>query len=120
MSVNQVREFKVQSVFAVLHSALIIGGSMATAALMKARGFPDPEQFWHPLPMFVRSWGFLLILVPGAWVAATIWLERNRSESFSARWTLVTGVLVLAALGCLMLVSILLGSGAGTIIQSIE
>jgi hypothetical protein len=117
---NPVREYATQSVFAVLQSALIIGGSMSTATLMKARGFPDPTQFWHPLALFVRNWGFLLILFPGIWVIATIWLERNRSAYFSTRWTLVSGLIVLAAFCCLMLVSILLGSGAGTIIQSIE
>ncbi len=120
MNGNPIREFVIQSVFAVLHSALIIGGSITTAALMKARGYPDPNQFWHPWALFVRNWGFLLILISGVWVVGTIWLERNRSSDFSSRWTIVTGLLVFAGLVWLMTLSVLLGSGAGKLIRSTQ
>jgi len=109
-----------QSVLAVLQSALIVGGSLTTATLMKARGYPDSSQYWHPWALFVRNWGFLLILIPAIWVVGTIWLERNRSLDFSTRGTVVTGMLVFAGLGLLMVISILLGSGAGTLIQIIN
>lgn len=91
-----------------------------TAALMKARGFPDSNQFWHPLALFVREWGFLFILIPGLWVAGTVWLESNPRFDFTSRWTMVTGVLVFVGLAWLMFVSVILGSGAGRIIQSVE
>lgn len=38
MKAHLLREHTIQSVFALLDSALIIGGSLMTAALMKARG----------------------------------------------------------------------------------
>ena len=120
MKTNPISEFAAQSVFAVLQSALIVGGSLTTAALMKARGFPDSSQFWHPFALFVRSWGFLLILIPGIWVVGTIWLERSRSLDFTTRWTVISGLLVSAGLVLLMAISVLLGSGAGTLIQSVE
>ena len=117
---NPLREYSIQSVFAVLDSTLIIGGSLMTAALMKARGFPDSNQFCHPLALFVREWGFLFILIPGLWVAGTVWLESNPRFDFTSRWTMVTGVLVFVGLAWLMFVSVILGSGAGRIIQSVE
>jgi hypothetical protein len=120
MKTNSIHEFMTQSIFAVLQSALIIGGSLTTGVLMKARGFADPNQFGHPWAVFVRNWAFLLILIPGAWVVATIWLERNRGSDFSTRWTVVTGLLVVVGLGGLMTFSVLLGSGAGTLIQSVR
>jgi peptidoglycan biosynthesis protein MviN/MurJ (putative lipid II flippase) len=118
MAGNPIREYMTQSVFAVLQSALIVSGSVLTAALMRARGYPDPGQFWHPLALFVRNWGFLLISIPGAWVIGTIWLERHRGSDFTTRWTVVTGLLVLGGLAWLMVISVLLGSGAGTIISN--
>jgi len=115
---NPIREYMTQSVFAVLQSVLIVSGSLMTAGLMKARGYPDPGQFWHPLALFVRNWGFLLISVPGAWVVGTVWLERRPGSDFTTRWTIVTGLLVLAGLAWLMVISVLLGSGAGTIVST--
>jgi hypothetical protein len=120
MKTNPIREFVTQSVFAVLQSALIVGGSLTTAALMKARGYPDSNQFWHPWALFIRNWGFLLILIPGAWVVVTIWLERNRGSDFSTRWTVITGLIVFAGLGWLMTISVFYGSGAGRLIQSVK
>lgn len=120
MKTHPLREHSIQATFAALDSALIIGGSLLTAALMKARGFPDPNQFWHPFALFVREWGFLLILIPGLWVGASVWLESHPRIDFTSRWTIFTGVLVFAGLVWLMLVAVMLGSGAGTIIQAAE
>ena len=120
MKMNHLREHSIQSVFVALDAALIIGGSLMTAALMKARGFPDPDQFWHPFALFVRGWGFFLILIPALWVGGSLWLERNPRFDFTSRWTIVTGILVFAGLAWLMFVAVMLGSGAGTIIQSVD
>ena len=117
---NPVREFMYQAILAVLQSALIVGGSLSTAALMKACGYPDAHQFWHPLALFVRHWGFLLLSIPLIWAGATMWLERSRVTEFSIRSTVATGLLVLAELGFLMFFSALLASGAGTLVQTIK
>ena len=120
MKTHLIREHTIQTVFAVLGSTLIVGGSLMTAKLMKARGFPDPDQFWHPFALFVRNWGFFLILIPGAWVAWSIWLEDNPRIHFTRRWTLVTGMLLLAGLAWLMFVAVILGSGAGRLVQAVQ
>ena len=107
-----------QAILAVLQSALIVGGSLSTTALMKARGYPDPHQFWHPWALFVRDWGFLFLSIPLMWAGATIWLERSQVAEFSTRSTVISGLLVFAGLGFLMFLSALLASGAGTLIQN--
>jgi len=90
-----------------------------TAAMMKARGFPDPDLFWPPLALFVRSWGFLLIFIPGLWVILSIWLEGHPRFEFSKSSTVVTGFILLAGLTWLMIKAVLLGFGAG-FIQVVE
>lgn len=108
---NPFRQYTAQSVLVVLQSALIIGGSLTTASLMKLRGYPDPRQFWHPLTLFVREWGFLLILIPGLWVCWTIWCEHQREYSFSKRSTIGTGLLLLALLAFFFFMSFMLACG---------
>lgn len=120
MKISPLREHSIQSVFAALDSMLIIGGSLMTAALMKARGFPDPNQFWHPFALFVRGWGFLLILIPGIWVVWSVWSESNPRFDFTRRWTIVTGLIVFAGLAWMMFAAVVLGSGAGRVIQVVE
>lgn len=98
-----VREYAMQSIFVAAHSVVIVAGSMMTAVALRARGYPDQDRDWPLLPVFVREWGLVLILIPAAWVLLTIWLERHRD--LGKRWTILTAVLLLAALACLMMLS---------------
>ena len=95
-----VRDYAMQSIFAAAQSLVIVAGAMLTAATprMRAAGGDGP---W--LPVFVRDWGFLLLLIPAVWVFVTLWLERHRSDWFTKRWTILSGVLVLALLIALMI-----------------
>jgi hypothetical protein len=93
-----VRDNAMQSIFAAAQSVVIVAGSLLTAATPRMRGGEGP---W--LPVFVRDWGFLLLLVPAVWVVGTIWLERHRSDWFTKRWTILSGLLVLLSLVSLMI-----------------
>jgi len=95
-----VRDYAMQSIFAAAHSVVIVAGAMLTAATPRMRG-GDGGGPW--LALFVRDWGFLLISIPAAWVIATLWLERHRADWFTKRWTILSGVLVLAGLILLMI-----------------
>ena len=109
-------EYTVQGILACLQSLVIIGGCLFTAVALKVRGYPDK---FTELPLwlaFVRNWGFLLILIPLAWVCSTIWLERNRSDEFSKRWTIVTGIVVAVALGIFLFACI--SSAGSSLIKS--
>jgi hypothetical protein len=98
-----VREYALQSIFFIVHSVVIMGGSMFTATFLKVRGYPEADRVWHWLPVFVRNWGFTLILFPAGWVFATIWLERHRPDQFSKSETILTGILLLGGLGYFMM-----------------
>ena len=107
-----VREYALQSIFFLVHSMVVMGGSMFTATVLKVRGYPEARAEWPWLPVFVRNWGFFLILIPAAWVLATIWLERHRPDWFTKRDTILTGVLLLAGLAYFMLRVIMRMSGS--------
>jgi hypothetical protein len=94
-----VRDYAMQSIFAAAQSVAIVAGSLLTAATPRMRGSGSGGPW---LAVFVRDWGFLLLLIPAAWVFVTLWLERHRSDWFTKRWTILSGVLLLAALVLLM------------------
>lgn len=95
---SSIREYTPQSVLASLQSVVVIAGSMFTGAALKLMGYPEARVHWPTASVFVRNWGLLLVLIPAAWVVGSIWLERNRADWFSKRWTIVSGVLVLFCL----------------------
>jgi hypothetical protein len=95
-----VRDNAMQSIFAAAQSVVIVAGSLLTAATPRMRSGGSGGGHW--LPVFVRDWGFLLLLIPATWAFATLWLERHQSDWFTKRWTILSGVLLLAALVLLM------------------
>ena len=110
-------EYRVQGIFGVLHSLLIVGGCLFTGVILKARGYPDD---FTELPLqlaFVRNWGFLLILIPLSWAVLTIWLERSQASWFSKRWTVLTGIGVGIVLGWYVLAS--MARAGSSIIQHV-
>lgn len=91
-------EYRIQGVIGALLAGMIIAGSLMVGLVLKARGYPD-EFTEIPLQLlFIRNWGFTMILIPLSWVILTIWLERNNIEWFSKRWTIFTGI----GLGCII------------------
>lgn len=93
-----VRDNAMQSIFAAAQAVVIVAGSLLTAATPRMRSGEGP---W--LPVIVRDWGFVLLLIPAFWVFATLWLERHRSDWFTKRWTILSGLLVLLSLVGLMM-----------------
>jgi hypothetical protein len=81
---------------------VIIGVFMTRAAFM-ASGYPDADLQWNRLALLLRNHGYFLLLVPLAWTLTATRLENLSSGPWSRRWTLVTGMLVLAALAGLLL-----------------
>ncbi len=95
-----VRKYAMQSIFVAAQSVTIVAGSMMTAVALRMRGYPDEEKDWPLVPVFLREWGLVLILLPATWMLLTIWLERH-TDNFTKRWTILTGTLLPAALACL-------------------
>lgn len=91
-----VDQHRTQTILSLFQVGTILVGSIGIGAILKAVGTSDSQQIsW--LLLFVRNWGFLLILIPVGWVVATIWMEFHHSW-YSKRFTLVTGLLLWASL----------------------
>ncbi|MBK1792211.1 hypothetical protein [Persicirhabdus sediminis] len=120
MKVDKLGSYTVQLVMMALNTALILSGSMVVATLLKLRGFPERNYDWPLLAVFVRNWGFILVILPAIWVTISISLERNAQSNFSTRSSLISGLLLFAGLAVLIIIVVVLANGAGSIIQVVE
>lgn len=82
--------------------AVIVGVFMTRASFMLS-GYPESDLDWNGLALLVRNYGFVLLLIPVAWTISATCLENNCAGWWSRRWTLTTGILILAALAILLL-----------------
>lgn len=64
--------------------------------------------------VFVRNWGFLLLVLPFAWVVMTIWMEFHHTW-YSKRYTILSGLLLMASLISFF---IYMAARAGSILMS--
>lgn len=71
------REHGIQSVLTVLQATVVVAGSMCTATVLKAFGYPEEHRIWPAFSVFVRNWGFVFLIVPAFWAVTTLWLERH-------------------------------------------
>ena len=102
---DRLRQYAVQTAVAALQCAVIQAGTIISTVLLRSAGYPDESRDWPALPAWVREWGPLAFAIPALWVAGTILLERHRSEWFSKRWTLVSGLLLAGGLLLLYIVA---------------
>ena len=94
---DNLREYKVQSVLGLMQTVVIIYGILATATIMKVYGYPDAAVMWQDGSLFVRRFGLVLLALPILWVSATIYWEQF-DQIFSKACTLITGIALLVAL----------------------
>ena len=104
---NDFREYAVQTALAALQCAVIQVGTLISTILLRSAGYPDPAVDWPWLPVLIRDWGPLAFGIPGAWVIATILLERRDAGAFTKRWTIVSGLLLTLLLVAVYAVPIL-------------
>jgi magnesium-transporting ATPase (P-type) len=81
---------------------VIVGVFMTRVAFMMS-GYPESNLDWNGLALLVRNYGFTLLLIPVAWTIAVTYLENYCGGWWSRRWTLTTGILILAVLATLLL-----------------
>ena len=97
---------RMQTIFVLLQVSVIMAGSLITGAIMKIMGYEDTfSERWSPFLRFIRNWGFLLIMIPMAWTILTVAMEQ-RAYWYSKRWTMGSGLLVLASLVWLVVYAI--------------
>lgn len=102
---NLWNKHRIQSIFILLQTGVILGGTLLTRASLKLNGYPSEDFRFPPLPVFIRGWGWLLFIAPVCWTFLSLWMEQNRSW-FSNRWTLVSGCLLLIGLILLFIYSV--------------
>ncbi|RYD29505.1 MAG: hypothetical protein EOP87_18225 [Verrucomicrobiaceae bacterium] len=56
---------------------------------------------WSFLPRVVLYHGYLLLGVPLVWIFTVAWLELRHGDTWSRRWTVVTGLIMLVSLAAL-------------------
>ena len=98
-----------QTVIGLFQAGAIVVGSFLTGAIMKGKGYSDDQEISF-LVLFVRNWGFSLIIIPFAWVLATVWMERHHTW-YSKRYTLLSGLLLLGLL-CWFLIYVAARAGS--------
>jgi hypothetical protein len=79
-------------VFVAVQAVVIVHGVISVGVFIKISGYPEFDNFRSGV-MFVRHAGFLMLLVPAAWVWLTVWYE-GTSQSGPKVLTISTGVLV--------------------------
>lgn len=107
-------EYRMQTILTLIQAGVIVFGSLLTGVTLKAMGYPDRFQEIPFLLLFVRNWGFMLILIPLAWAGGSIWLERHL-DWYSKRWTLVSGLCLLASLAWFL--AMMVGRAGSTLIS---
>lgn len=91
-----IEQHRPQTILALLQAGTVLVGSIGVGAMLKALGYSDIQELpW--LLVFVRNWGFLLLVIPLAWVVITIWMEFHQAW-YSKRYTILSGLLLIAAL----------------------
>jgi len=95
---NRLSEYSSQTVIAAMQTVVVVGGTLATATMLKIAGYPESEKMWPQASVFARDSGFLFLLVPVLWVLASVTFERRYPDWFSKRWTVASGFIVLLAL----------------------
>lgn len=80
--------------------AVVLGVFMTRAAFM-GLGYPESDLDWSALALLVRNHGFLLLLVPLVWTSVTVYLENYGGGGWSRRWTIGSGLILIAALAVL-------------------
>jgi D-alanyl-lipoteichoic acid acyltransferase DltB (MBOAT superfamily) len=124
MNSRWLHEYSIQTVLASMQIVVILLGFMATGLILKGAGYPDIGVSISGKLYFVRHFGALLLIVPIVWVFATIAFERRPDNRFSKRWTIVTGIVVLAALSYFLFlvaglaISLESGNSHGVILES--
>jgi hypothetical protein len=98
-----ISEIHISARIALLQVFVVMVGVFMTRAAFMISRYPESNLDWNGLALLVRNYGFILLLIPVAWTITVTCLEHYCPSWWSRRWTLTTGILILAALTVLLL-----------------
>jgi hypothetical protein len=96
-----IHEVHVSVRLALFQVLAVITGVFMTRAVFMVYGYPESNLDWNALALLVRNHGFYLLLAPVVWTSAAVYLENYGTGRWSRRWTVCTGIILLAALAFL-------------------
>jgi hypothetical protein len=76
--------YRAISIIALIQAAVVAGGTLFVTAMLKAHGFRDgvPDTFFRENALFVRRFGFTILLFPVAWALAAICAARAATSAW--------------------------------------
>ncbi len=86
---------------ALLQVMVVLIGTFVTRVAFMGNGYPDRDADWNRFSLLLRGYGFVLLLVPLVWTCTVMWLEHRSAGSWTRRWTILSGCLLLALLAFL-------------------
>jgi hypothetical protein len=96
-----IHEVHVSVRLALLQVLTVIAGVFMTRAVFMMYGYPESELDWNSMALLVRNYGFLLLPLPVLWTYTAVYLENYGTGRWSRRWTICSGIFLLAALAFL-------------------
>lgn len=83
---------------AVLQVVAVVAGVFLTRLGFANLDGQDLDARHFRVPLLVHHHGYFLLALPLLWTGAVVWLENRPGDRWSRRWTVVTGLVLLAAL----------------------
>ena len=83
------------SIIVLLQVAVVLGGTWFVTVIMKSYGYESSMGFGEPFSdkaVFIRNYGFTLLLAPVLWTAGVIYAERKKEYPKLKRILLVCGL----------------------------
>ncbi len=82
------------TLIALIQIGVVIGGTSFVRGLMKCYGFGDilPASHFTDRSIWVRNWGFILLLVPVLWTGLTLYAEQRARRPATTTLCLVVGI----------------------------
>ncbi len=101
------------SIITFLQLAVVAGGTMFVKAMVRAAKAADwPDEFFRSDALFIRRFGFALLLLPVAWMLTTLFVSRKVTRPWPAVVLLLLGV---GAIVCGIRWYVLIGSDPSAI-----
>ncbi len=89
--------YRAISIIALIQVGVVVGGTLFVAAMLKAFGYGSgevPDSFFLPIPLFVRHFGFTLLLLPAVWTMAAVFTARAAFRPWLPPVVLLLGITV--------------------------
>src|SRR5678816_394739 len=89
---------RVVAVIALLQACVVVGGTLSVSVMLKAAGYGSgyvPDERFRSDSIFIRKYGFVMLLVPVAWALVTVHAESTSDDRKQGLVWLIVGCVML-------------------------